>query len=896
METRVRFSLNKDWSFHRGDLPAKKYVSHGDIYNAAKAGAKQGPPNSMFDAREWELVDVPHDYMIKGNTDPDGAADWGYKPKSNAWYRKCFAVDEQYRGKRFIIEFEGAATEATVYFNGSVAKRNFSGYTGFTIDVTDRVVFGGKPNVLAVYINGTEFEGWWYEGAGLYRPVWLNIIPEIHFAEEPYVSCEKLDGSKWRITVSGSITGKGTGGKAVSVKKIIRDRDNNVIAEFDEASAVVENPILWDLDNPYLYTLTSELYIDGVMSDSFTSAIGFRTIAVDSEKGFFLNGKAVKLYGTCNHQDFAGVGTAVSDSIWRYKIARLKSMGCNAYRSAHGMASNGLVKACDEMGMLLMDENRNFETSEDCLEQLRTMVKRDRNHPSVVFYSIFNEEPLQGTEQGRNMAMHMLDEIRRLDPTRFVTGAMNGGILEDCGAGNALDVVGVNYQLYSYDDIHKKYPTMPVVGSESTSAFQTRGCTVTDYDKHTFACYDEDAADWGNTVRETWREVNSRDFIMGAFMWTGFDYLGEPSPHVYPSVSSFFGLMDTCGFEKGGYYISKAIFSTEPYAAAVPDHWNFSDGEIVKVMSCTNCEEAELLLNGKSCGRHTINKYEQYVWEVPFEAGELKLVGYNGGTEVASYVKKTALQPARIVLAPCFEAFDERTEEIPVMAYLVDENGVIVPNAYNKIKFSISGGKILGTGNGDPNCHEAFDGKTRSLFAGKAMAIVSADEQAENVLVKAKSDGLKQVRVTVPVKARPAEESLPSVKEIYLSGWRISPAADQRPDPNAETADSDMNSWQPFVPENGAAAEAYDKEGKFIMYRTTVDIPEEINGKVPTLHFHSIWGKCEVYVGHELAAEFVNEWASPADVSVKSGKSEITVLVQSVHRDGAGICSSVILM
>lgn len=896
MKKRVRFSLNKDWSFYRGDLPAKKYVSHSDIYNSAKAGAKQGPPNSMFDARKWELVDLPHDYMIQGNTDPDGAADWGYKPKSNAWYRKCFAVDEQYRGNRIIVEFEGAATEATVYFNGSIAKRNFSGYTGFSIDVTNRVIFGGKPNVLAVYINGTEFEGWWYEGAGLYRPVWLNIVPEIHFTEEPYISCEKLDDSKWQVTVSGSITGKGTNGKTVVVKKIIRDRDNNVILEFNGASAVIENPILWDLENPYLYSLTSELYIDDVMSDNFTSSVGFRTIAIDSEKGFFLNSKAIKLYGTCNHQDFAGVGTAVSESIWRYKIARLKSMGCNAYRSAHGMAPNGLVKACDEMGMLLMDENRNFETSEDCLEQLRTMVKRDRNHPSVVFYSIFNEEPLQGTEQGRNMALHMLDEIKRLDPSRLVTGAMNGGILEDCGVGNALDAVGVNYQLYSYDDIHKKYPSMPVVGSETTSAFQTRGCTVTDHDKHTFSCYDEDAADWGNTVRETWREINSRSFIMGGFMWTGFDYLGEPSPHVYPSVSSFFGLMDTCGFEKGGYYMSKAIFSSEPYAAIVPDNWNFSDGESVKLMSCTNCEEAELFINGKSCGRYAINKYEQHVWEVPFEAGELKLVGYNRGSEVAVCVKKTALQPARIVLAPCFEAFDKETEEIPVMAYLVDENGTIIPNADDKIKFSVSGGKILGTGNGDPNCHEAFNGKTRSLFAGKAMIIVSADEQAENVLVKAKTDVLKQTRVTIPVKERPKTEFLPSVKEIYLSGWIISPVTDFRPDPNVVTADSDMNSWQPFNPENGAAAELYNKEGKFVMYRTSANIPEEINGKIPTLHFHSIWGKCEVYVNHELAGEFFNEWAVSKDISVKAGISEITVLVQSVHKDGAGICSSVILM
>lgn len=896
METRIKFSLNQDWSFHRGDLPAKKYVSHGEIYGAAKAGAKQGPPGSMFDAREWRTVDVPHDYMIEAPTDPDGAPNWGCKPKSNAWYRKCFALDEQYRGKRIVIEFEGVATEATVYFNGSVVKHNFSGYTSFSADVTDRVIFGGKPNVLAVYVNGEAFEGWWYEGAGIYRPVWLNILPEIRFTEEPYISCENLDGTRWQVTVSGSITGRGANEHAVSVKKVIRNKDNEVVSEFDDGSVTIENPILWDLENPYLYTLTSELYIDGVLADSFTSSFGFRTLKVDADTGFYLNGKAVKLYGVCNHQDFAGIGVAVSDSIWRYKIARLKSMGCNAYRSSHGMASDGLVKACDEMGMLLMDENRNFETSEECLEQLRTMVKRDRNHPSVVFYSIFNEEPLQGTEQGRNMALHMLEEIRRLDPSRLVTGAMNGGILEDCGAGNALDVVGVNYQLYAYDDIHEKYPDMPIVGSEVTSAFQTRGCTVTDYDKHTFSCYDEDAADWGNTVRETWREIDARGFIMGGFMWTGFDYLGEPTPHVYPSVSSFFGLMDTCGFEKGGYYISKAIFSNEPYAAILPDCWNFNSGSTVKVMSCTNCEEAELFINGKSYGKHTIDKYKQHVWEVPFESGEVRLTGYNGGTEAVSCVKKTALQSERIVLAPCFGAFDENTVQIPVMAYCVDADGTIVPNAANKIRFSISGGKILGTGNGDPNCHEPFDGKTRSLFAGRAMVIVSADENAENVLVKAKTEGMKQVRVTIPVKSGFAGKYLPSVKEIYLSGWRMSPVTDSRPDPCAEISGSDMNSWQPFTPENGSAAELCGKEGKFVMFRTIADIPVEINGKAPMLHFRSIWGKCEIYVRRKLVHQQDCGWNTELDIPVNPGEAEITVLVRSSDNGGAGICSSVILM
>lgn len=896
MEKRIKLSLDKEWSFHCGDLPERKYVSHGEIYGAAKAGAKDGPPSALFDVSKWRVLDISHDYAIEQENDKNGAADWGYKPRENAWYRKCFALDEEYKGKRIIIEFEGVATEATVYFNGSVAKRNFSGYNSFNVDVTDRVKFGGAPNILAVYVNGKSFEGWWYEGTGIYRPVWLHIVPEIRFAEEPYIVCDKLENNRWQVSVSGAIAGKSAEGSIFSVKKIIRDSSGNVVLEFDDASAEICDPVLWDIDDPYLYTLTSQLYVDGELTDSITSDFGFRTIEADPEKGFFLNGRPVKLYGTCNHQDFAGIGIAVPDSIWTYKIMRLKSMGCNAYRSAHGMAPNALVKACDRLGMILMDENRNFESSEEVLEQLRTMVKRDRNHPSVVFYSIFNEEPIQSTEQGRNIALHMLDEIRRLDKTRFVTGAMNGGFMEDCGVGGALDLAGVNYQMFAYDDIHKKYPNVPIVASESGCALQTRGCTVTDNEKHIFSCYDEDSADWGDTVRDTWREVNSRDFIMGAFMWTGFDYLGEPSPHVYPSVSSFFGLMDTCGFEKGGYYLIKAIWSNTPYAAILPDGWNFTQGENVKVMSCTNCDEAELFLNGRSCGKHRIDKYKQHTWNVVFEPGELKLVGYNSGAEATISVKKTALQKEKLVLAPCFDCFDEKTEEIPVMAYMVDANGTIIPDSCDKIKFTISGGKILGTGNGDPNCHEAFNGKTRSLFAGKAMVVVSADETAENVLVKAKADGMKQVRVTIPVKARPDTVFIPTIKEIYVSDWKMSPVYDERPDPNSVISESDMNTWQPFSPDGGASGETAGKEGKYIMFRTSVNISQEINGRPPVLHFHKLWGECEVYLGGELSGKCNSEWECPLDVDIKTGSTEITVLVRSRNVYGAGICAPVVIM
>ncbi len=896
MELRKKLSLAKDWSFYLGDLPEKKFVSHGEIYGTAKAGAKNGPPDPLFNASKWRILDIPHDYMIEQSNDKNGAADWGYKPRSNAWYRKTFAVDEQYRGKRFVIEFEGVATEAVVYFNGSVAKRNFSGYTGFSVDVTDRIKFGGAPNIIAVYVNGKAFEGWWYEGAGIYRPVWLHMIPEIHFAEEPYILCEKLDGNRWQVSVSGTISAKNPGNGDLSVKKTIKDMDGNTVLEFDGLSTVIDSPHLWDIDDPYLYTITSELYSSGQLTDSITSDFGFRTIAADPEKGFFLNGRNVKLHGTCNHQDFAGVGTAVTESIWAYKIMRLKSMGCNAYRSAHGMAPNALVNLCDRLGMILMDENRNFESSEECLEQLRTMVKRDRNHPSVVFYSIFNEEPLGSTEQGRNISLHMLEEIRRLDNTRFVTGAMNGGALEDKGVGGSLDISGINYQTYIYDDVHGKYPSVPVIATETTSSFQTRGCTETDYEKHTFSCYDEDISDWGNSIRDTWQAVDQREFIMGAFMWTGFDYLGEPTPHIYPSVSSFFGMMDTCGFEKGGYYLTKALWSKEPYAAILPDNWNFTAGENVKVMCCTNCDEAELFLNGKSCGRVSVDKYKQHIWNVVFEEGELKLVGYNGGQESASCVKGTALQPSKIVLAPCFECFDEHTETIPVIAYMADENGNIISNRNDEIKFTISGGKIIGTGNGDPNCHEDFKGKKRSLFAGKAMVIVSADEKAENVLVKAKTGDMKQARVTIPVRSRPETVFVPSVQELYIPVWRISPVYNERPAPDTVIADSDMNSWQPFSPENNAHAGTVGHYGKYVMFRADVTVPDKINGRQPALHFRNLWGECEIYVSGKLAGSCKNGWGMTFDVSVPAGENEITVLVKLTDAHGGGICADVVIM
>ncbi len=885
---RIRLSMNYEWSFLLGDIEKTELITHNDIYNGAKAGAKKGPPASSYNAREWKILNVPHDYMIEQDVDKNGAADWGYRPKNNAWYRKSFFIDKAHQGNKIVLEFEGIATESTIYFNGSIIKRNFSGYNSFSVDITDRCFFD-VPNILAVYINGEAFEGWWYEGQGIYRNVWLNVLPPIHFIEEPYINCIKTSETDWTVNVTGAISGD-VAGKNVVVKKKILDYLDNVVADFNEQSAIIKEPLIWDIKTPTLYKLVTEIYVDDVKYDGFTSSFGFRTIEIRSDKLFYLNGKKIKIKGTCNHQDFAGIGVAIPDSIWEYKISRLKAMGCNSYRSSHGMAADGLVKACDKLGMLLMDENRNFETSDECLEQLKTMVKRDRNHPSVVFYSIFNEEPLQSTSQGRNMALRMLKEIRKLDNTRFITGAMHGGILEESGVSSCLDMAGINYQANDYKRFHEKYPDVAAIATETTSAFQTRGCTVTDNDLHRFSCYDSDPSDWGNTVRDTWKAVDENEFIIGAYMWTGFDYLGEPTPHTFPSVSSFFGMMDTCGFEKGGFYLSKALWSEKPYVSILPS-WNFNDGDTVKVMTCTNCEEAELFINGKSVSREKIDKYKQHIWDAPFEAGALKLVGYNAGTEVKSCTLKTAGQLAKIVLTPAFDAFTDNITAIPVKISAVDENGTVIPFADNKLNITISGGKILGTANGDPNCHDNFSKAKRTLFNGLAIAVIAPNKDMKNVMLKVSVDGLEKVRLTIPVNITGSIEYVPTVKEIYLTDWRMSKVSDEKPDPKVIVADSDMNTWISVNTENGAQPEFTEQIGKYALYRTSIDIPDEINGHAPVLHFEQILGNGEVYINGVKVCDFAHEWAAALDVAVSGENADITVLIECQNKYGAGICS-----
>ncbi len=929
---RIKLSLDRDWKFRLGAIAREKSTAHGAVYNSAKAGAAQGVPQGDFDVADWKIVQLPHDWSIGQEFSEENTADWGYKPRGTAWYRKDFLIPEEYKGRKLVLSFEGVATHCTVYFNGSVVARNYCGYTPFEADVTDMALFGEVPNVLAVFVNAEEWEGWWYEGAGIYRSVWLNVLNPVHIKKDSvFLHPKEQHGSVWKVdtvmefcngtqeetevTVTVALSpilaekqsasaskAKGCGnGEVLQETVLLAPGSHHLTTSF-----TVENPVLWDLDTPNRYRATVTAQIGQEIIDQIETVCGFRTVHMDADKGFFLNHRPAKLFGTCNHQDFGGLGVAVNDNLWEYRIERLKEMGSNAYRCAHGMTADALLDACDKLGMLVMVENRNYDSSEEGLKQLAILVKRARNHPSVILYSIFNEEPLQGTRQGKRMARRMCRLIHRLDPGRLTTGAMNGGVFTTDNAATEVDVCGVNYQIGIYDLFHEQHPDIPMVATETTSTFAVRGCYQSNSEKHEISCYDETSSDWGNTVRETWKAIMERSFVAGGFMWTGFDYLGEPTPYTWPSVSSFFGMMDTCGFPKDGFYLAKAIFSEEPVCHVLP-HWNHAgrEGQIIRVMSHTNCEEAELFLNQKSYGRKKINRYEQAVWEVPYEAGTIRLVGYCQGREAASDSKTTTGKAVGVRILPWRKQIKGNGRDaMPVAILAVDENGREVPDANFMTQIRLKDGMLLGTCNGNPNCHEDFTAGQRSVFHGRCMAVVmpDIDTREMEVFVEAQMDEKTSVTasVRIPVIRESKVPGIPSVSEQYLTDWKITPQLfEKRPDPMMKIEDYDMNSWQSIRvdKENGSPKILEGQKGKYVIYQTRTRIPNQINGHLPILFFYAIWGECEIYINGQKRAECSHEWAMSYTVFLKpedAGEAELRILVRCNNING-GLDSLVVL-
>jgi len=538
-----------------------------------------------------------------------------------------------------------------------------SGYAPFFYDVTDFLNYGAR-NFLAVRVDATQGEGWFYEGAGIYRHVWLVKTHPVHVARYGmYVTSEVRPGAT-AVSVSTEVENESNSEQACRVLSTIVDQAGKVVGRATSASmaippgvrrkfeqeVVVNNPVLWTLEEPHLYRALTAIEAKGVAVDRYETPFGIRTIRFDPDEGFFLNGKPVKIKGLCNHQDHAGVGSALPDRIQYYRIEKLKEMGANGYRTAHNPPTPELLDACDRLGMLVMDETRTMSSNPEALSNLGTVIRRDRNHPSVVIWALGNEEPEQGTERGARIVTAMKRLVRRLDPGRPVTVAMNKAWGQ--GVSAVVDVQGFNYKKGpEIDDFHQKFPKQPTIGTEVGSTVSTRGIYANDPEQGYVSAYDLNAPDWATTAEVWWKIYAERAFLAGGFVWTGFDYRGEPTPYKWPCINSHFGIMDTCGFPKDNYYYYQAQWTEKPVLHLFP-HWNWpgKEGQEIEVWCHSNLEKVELLLNGVSLGTKEVPQYSHVAWKVRYAQGTLEARGYKGGQQVLVARRETTGGPAKIVL------------------------------------------------------------------------------------------------------------------------------------------------------------------------------------------------------------------------------------------------------
>ncbi|MCV2485342.1 DUF4982 domain-containing protein [Flavobacterium sp. SH_e] len=722
--------IDKDWRFSFGHLyDTKKDFGHAEGYFSylTKTGFGDGPAASGFDDRAWRKLDLPHDWAVEQPFSESASFSHGFKSagknfpeKSIGWYRKKINIPNEDLGKIISLKFDGVFRNSKVFFNGFYLGTEESGYNGFEYDVTAYVNYGGE-NTIVVRVDASMEEGWFYEGAGIYRHVYLQKTNLLHVAQNGTYVTSEITNDNALITAEVKLENKGHFKGNVEISQIILDVSGKQVAtnsenvsapEFYKTNAYssklnVKNPLLWDIDSPNLYQLMTEIKIEGKVIDSYKTSFGIRTIKFDPENGFFLNGKHVKLKGTNNHQDHAGIGTALPDEIQYYRIAKLKEMGSNAYRCSHHPPTPELLDACDKLGMLVIDETRLMGINDYHLNDLQRMMERDRNHPSIFCWSVGNEEwHIEGGITGERITNTMQDFSKSIDPTRPVTVGISSGFKS--GISSVVEIMGYNYLGNGDIDAHRnQFKQQPGMGTEEGSTFATRGIYFTDDAKHYQSAYDKKPRPTFYSIEEGWKFYAERPYLAGMFIWTGFDYRGEPTPYGWPSVTSYFGMMDVCGFPKDNVFYLKSWWRKEPVLHLLP-HWNWSgmEGKEIDVWAYSNCDEVELFLNKKSLGKKKMEQNGHLEWKVNYTPGTLEAVGYKNGKKVLSDVQKTTGKSDNIKLSLDKENVLKGNVSV-LTVESTDKNGLHIPTANDEITFSIKGGKILGVGNGDPTSLES---------------------------------------------------------------------------------------------------------------------------------------------------------------------------------------------
>ncbi len=781
------FDFGWKFTFGNGVDPAKDLdfgYGQGDFAKTGDFKFAKG----KFDDSKWRTLNLPHDWAVELPFANDNEQNsHGFKPlgrrypeSSVGWYRREFDIPANDLGRRITIELDGAFRDVFVFVNGCFIGRNNNGYAPFRFDLTDYLAYGAK-NYIVLRVDASFGDGWFYEGAGVYRHVWLTKTDAVHLGKWESWVRSAVTGNAATLSLGTIVQNQGKQAATAKVSWKILDAKGTTLATAEAAgqkvdvdgtasyaaSAKLTSLALWSVDEPNLYSAIVTVESDGKVRDSERVSFGVRTAEFTADKGFFLNGKALKIQGTCNHQDHAGVGAAVPDRLQWFRLAVLREMGGNAVRTSHNMPAPEWVDACGRMGMMMMCETRQMNSTPEGLEQLAAMVKRYRNSPSIILWSIGNEEfVLQGemAEQGAKIATTMVRLCHELDPTRQVSAAVNGN--NEKGVSEPFEVIGFNYNLKFPDEYHKKNPTKPIYGSETSSAIGTRGVYASDKLRNTVNSYDG-VVPWGETAEEWWKFYGSREWMAGGFAWTGFDYRGEPTPYGWPSINSQFGIVDMCGFPKDNFFYYKAWWGKEPSLHLFP-HWNFEgrEGDEIPVWVYTNLDEVELFVNGKSLGNKKVPHLEHVDWKVKFEPGFIEARGSKDGKVVLTEKRETTGPAGAIRLTVDRTEINADGEDVAVLKVeVLDKEGRLVPTANNKIGFKVTGdGTLIGVGNGDPNCQESDKEPRRSLFNGLAQVIIQSTKKSGEIQVEATKNGwdgpnlmpAKVVISTKQVELRPA--------------------------------------------------------------------------------------------------------------------------------------------
>ncbi len=793
-----RTSFNRGWRFHKGEA----------------AGAE----NPQFDDSQWRRLDLPHDWAIEEPFDPTLNPETGALPAfGTGWYRKTFTLPAEMRRKHVSVEFDGAMSNSQVWINGHLLGGRPYGYIGFSLDLTPYLKFGDEANVLAVRLRPEKNSSRWYPGAGIYRNVWLEVTGDVRVAHwGTYVTTPEITGDHAKVAIKSEIVNQAGEDENVAVRfSIIDPRGKSAgwssvavslkagETHTTSASLDVRAPLLWDVEHPYLYAAATEVWLGQEQIDSYSTPFGIRTIAFDAKQGFLLNGRHLKIHGVCDHHDLGALGTAVNRRAIERQLEILKGAGVNAIRTSHNPPAPELLELTDKMGLLVMDEAfdvwRTAKVENDYSNYFdkwserdaRDMVQRDRNHPSIILWSIGNEVPEQGSADGKRVAHRLVTFFHEEDPTRPTTAAFNrwAAAIKNKLA-DEVDVRGFNYQPTHYEEILRGHPQWVIFGSETESCVSSRGVyhlPIERYEKDPsleLSSYDILGPPWAYCPDVEFTYQDEFPQVLGEFVWTGFDYIGEPTPyfwsrhnvdlkaHDWPARSSYFGMVDLAGFPKDRYYLYQSEWTTKPMVHLLP-HWNWAgrEGQMIPVMVYSNAEKVELFLNGKSLGKKArysdiwempvskeifpsgefATKYRR-IWQVPYEPGALRAVAYNGGKQVALDEVRTAGTAAKIAMkADRVRIAADGSDLAFITVRIEDKDGNLCPEADNLVHFEVDGpGTIAGVDNGNAATVEPFQADHRKAFSGMALLIVrSVVGKSGEIRVRGKSAGLVEGGVVV---------------------------------------------------------------------------------------------------------------------------------------------------